>query len=149
MAGSHGGGSPHEHSRALRRSHLRIARPVTDVQRSTEMYRRGLGLKEIGRFEDHDGFDGVMLGAPGQGHHFEFTRSRRHPVTPAPTPEDLIVVYVPDRRDWEDACASMAGAGFVEVASFNPYWKTRGRTFEDHDRYRIVVCNEAWNAGEE
>ena len=29
------------------------------------MYCRGLGLQEIGRFENHDGFDGVMLGTQG------------------------------------------------------------------------------------
>jgi hypothetical protein len=26
-----------------------------------------------GRFEDHAGFDGVMLGEPGAPYHFEFT----------------------------------------------------------------------------
>ena len=56
--------------------HLRIARPVTELERSATMYCRGLGLKEVGRFEDHQGYDGVMLGAPGLPYHFEFTRSR-------------------------------------------------------------------------
>jgi hypothetical protein len=34
--------------------------------------------------EDHEGFDGVMLGTPGMPHHFEFTLSRTHPVVPCP-----------------------------------------------------------------
>jgi hypothetical protein len=111
------------------------------------MYRRGLGLEEIGRFVDHDGFDGVMLGVPGGDHHFEFTHSRRHGATPTPTPEDLIVFYLPGTSDWEAACAALVVAGFVEVASFNPYWDVRGRTFEDPDRYRVVLQNDAWIAG--
>ena len=111
------------------------------------MYRRGLGLEEIGRFEDHDGFDGVMLGVPGRGHHFEFTRSRRHAVTPAPTPEDLLVFYLPGASSCEAACGGMLASGFVEVAPFNPYWAARGRTFEDPDRYRVVLQNEAWIPG--
>ena len=124
--------------------HLRIARPVTELERSATMYCRGLGLKEVGRFEDHQGYDGVMLGAPGLPYHFEFTRSRRHRVLPAPTPEDLIVLYVPDFRSWKDTCRLMSDAGFVEVTPSNPYWQTRGRTFEDHDHYRVVICRDRW-----
>jgi hypothetical protein len=73
---------------------LRIARPVSELERSAAMYRTGLGLLEIGRFENHAGFDGVMLGRPGLPYHFEFTFCRAHPVVPSPTPEDLIVFYL-------------------------------------------------------
>ncbi len=118
---------------------LRIARPVSSLARSVAMYRNGLGLEELGRFEDHDGFDGVMLGHPGQDYHFEFTVCRLHTVTPAPTPEDLIVFYLPDPGAWQQACARMLEAGFVERKPFNPYWSQRGRTFQDPDGYRVVL----------
>ncbi len=124
--------------------HLRIARPVSDLARSVAMYRRGLGLRVLGHFEDHAGFDGVMLGASDAGHHFEFTHCRTHPVAPSPTPEDLVVFYVPDESAWQSTCAALLAAGFKQVASFNPYWETHGRTFEDHDGYRTVVQQAAW-----
>ena len=108
------------------------------------MYCQGLGLAEIGRFENHAGFDGVMLGKPGSDYHFEFTSLRTHPVQPNPTPEDLVVFYLPDRAEWEKTCATMLAAGFRAVASFNPYWQQRGRTFEDHDGYRVVLEQAAW-----
>lgn len=127
--------------------HLRIARPVSDLARSAALYRRGLGLVELGRFEEHDGFDGVMLGATGSDYHFELTFCRSHPVRPSPTPEDLVVLYLPDRAEWESTCRSMLDAGFKEVAPFNPYWAQRGRTFEDHDGYRVVLEQAAWNGG--
>ena len=111
------------------------------------MYRHGLGLVELGRFENHDGFDGVMLGRPGWDCHFEFTYCRSHPVAPTPTPEDLVVFYVPDRGGWEAACGAMRKAGFEEVTPFNPYWKSQGRTFRDPDGYRIVLQQAAWEAG--
>lgn len=125
-------------------AHLRIARPVGTLARSVTMYRAGLGLLEIGRFEDHDGFDGVMLGRPGLDYHFEFTFCRTDPVAPAPTPEDLIVFYLPDADAWRKTCARMREAGFVEVAPFNPYWQQRGRTFEDPDGYRVVLEQAEW-----
>jgi catechol 2,3-dioxygenase-like lactoylglutathione lyase family enzyme len=125
-------------------AHLRIARPVSSLTRSVAMYRAGLGLQEIGRFENHDGFDGVMLGYPGLDYHFELTYCRAHPVAPAPTPEDLIVFYLPDAAAWRETCARMRNAGFVEVASFNPYWQQRGRTFQDPDGYRVVLEQAGW-----
>ena len=125
-------------------AHLRIARPVTVLERSVAMYRAGLDLVELGRFENHDGFDGVMLGKHGMGWHFEFTHCRTHPVTPSPTPEDLTVFYVPRPADWRKACAAMADAGFVEVEAFNPYWRERGRTFRDPDGYRVVLQQARW-----
>ena len=125
--------------------HLRIARPVSNLEKSVQMYCKGFGLVEVGRFADHQGFDGVMLGRVGASYHFEFTFCRVHPVIPAPTPEDLIVFYLPDTSEWESACRSAVDAGFVEVRSFNPYWDQLGRTFEDHDGYRVVLQHAAWS----
>ena len=124
--------------------HLRIARPVSDIARSRDMYVRGLGLKVVGSFEGHEGFDGVMLGSPDAGYHFEFTHSRAHPVRPAPTVEDLAVFYLPSESEWSAACANMEAAGFKRVTSYNPYWEKNGRTFEDPDRYRVVLQHAGW-----
>jgi hypothetical protein len=110
------------------------------------MYCAGLGLRVLGSFEDHGGFDGVMLGGAGLSYHFEFTHSRTHPVWPSPTAEDLAVFYIADQAEWQAACASMLSAGFVRVTSFNPYWEVRGQTFEDHDRYRVVLQNAEWES---
>ncbi|MBX9916425.1 MAG: VOC family protein [Nitrosomonas sp.] len=124
--------------------HLRITRPVSSLERSVALYRNGLGLEEIGRFEDHEGFDGVMLGKSGLDYHLEFTYCRTHPVNPAPAPEDLLVFYLPEIDEWRETCLRMLAAGFIEVASFNPYWQYHGRTFADPDGYRIVLQQAAW-----
>jgi catechol 2,3-dioxygenase-like lactoylglutathione lyase family enzyme len=125
--------------------HLRIAKPVRNLAATQAMYCHGLGLRVVGSFENHQGFDGVMLGTVGGAYHFEFTRCRGHPVTPAPTAEDLAVFYIPALPDWREACANMLAAGFRLVASFNPYWDAKGRTYEDPDGYRIVLQNAAWS----
>jgi hypothetical protein len=109
------------------------------------MYCRGLGLRVVGSFEDHRGFDGVMLGLAGSNYHFEFTRCREHPVVPASSVEDLLVFYLPDTAQWQRTCADMLAAGFARVESFNPYWEARGHTFEDLDGYRIVLQNTGWS----
>ncbi|MCA9751875.1 MAG: VOC family protein [Gemmatimonadetes bacterium] len=124
--------------------HVRVARPVGDLDRSVRMYVEGLGLRILGSFRDHEGFDGTMLGAPGAGLHFEFTSCPAHPVRPSPTPEDLVVFYLPDAVEWGAGCEAMRKAGFREVDAFNPYWNVRGRTFADPDGYRVVLQNSAW-----
>jgi rhodanese-related sulfurtransferase len=109
------------------------------------MYRDGFGWRILGEFVDHDGFDGAMLGHAESGYHFEFTTKRVGHVAPAPTAEDLVVLYMPNGVEWQRACESLVLAGFVEVAPFNPYWAAHGKTFEDPDGYRVVLENSSWS----
>lgn len=125
---------------------LRIARATDDLVALLAFYRDGLGLNVLFRFDDHDGFDGVMLGREGAPYHFEFTRARGHMAGKAPTKDSLLVFYLPDAREWEAAVARMKAAGFSPVHSFNPYWDRDGITFEDPDGYRIVFQKTAWQA---
>src|SRR5690606_7084327 len=112
--------------------------------RSATMYCAGLRLEVISKFENHAGVDGVMVGRPGGGYHLEFTHSVAHDVRPTPTPEDLLVCYIPDPVEWDRTCHDMIAAGFTQVTSLNPYWERRGRTFVDPDGYRTVLERAEW-----
>ena len=125
-------------------SHMRIARPVTDLEKTCRMYCQGLGLQKIADFSDHQGFSGVMVGSEQFSWHLEFTLCHHHPVAPSPTDDDLLVLYYPDSTAWRQVCANMEAAGFSAVASFNPYWDINGRTFRDSDGYRVVLQNQTW-----
>ncbi|GFZ43361.1 hypothetical protein JCM24511_01081 [Saitozyma sp. JCM 24511] len=126
--------------------HLRVARPVTDLALSSKQYTSGLGLSVLFSFSEHAGFSGIMLGHPtsSAGWHLELTVCHAHAVKPHPTPEDLLVLYLPDRTGWAARCAEMESAGWKRVESYNPYWDDRGRTFEDRDGYRVVIANMGW-----
>jgi prolyl oligopeptidase len=108
------------------------------------MYAKGLGFTVLAQFEDHRGFDGVILGHRKQPYHIEFTSQRGHKVGEAPTRNHLLVFYIPDRGKWEAGCAQMISAGFREAPSYNPFWDLQGRTFEDIDGYRVALQNAAW-----
>jgi catechol 2,3-dioxygenase-like lactoylglutathione lyase family enzyme len=123
---------------------LRIARPSDDLDALLPFYRDGLGMEILFRFEDHDGFDGVMLGGNGAPWHLEFTRAHGHRAGKAPTQDNLLVFYIPDDAIHAAAVARMRAAGFAPVRSFNPYWDENGVTFEDPDGYRIVLQRAAW-----
>ena len=117
---------------------LRVARPTDHLDEVVRFYTDGVGLARLGAFEDHDGFDGVMLGVPGAAYHLEFTRKRGHVAGRAPTGDNLLVFYLPDGQQWQDAVNRMISAGYEPRASCNPYWDRAGRTFEDPDGYRVV-----------
>lgn len=123
---------------------LRVARPSDDLEELLRFYRDGLGFDLIGRFEDHEGFDGIILGRSGTPYHLEFTHARGHKVGKAPTQDNLLVFYIPDSDVWAAAVQRMKASGFMPVPAFNPYWDSEGRTFEDPDGYRVVLQRSAW-----
>jgi hypothetical protein len=125
---------------------LRVARPTDHLDGVVRFYMDGVGLARLGTFDDHDGFDGVMLGVPGAAYHLEFMRKRGHSVGRAPTGDNLLVFYLPDEPQWHEAINRMIGAGYEPVPSSNPYWDRAGRTFEDPDGYRVVLQNAPWSA---
>jgi len=122
---------------------LRVARPCDDLDRLLPFYVDGLGLDLLYRFNDHDGFDGMMIGEPGAPYHLEFTRAAGHTAGRAPTQDNLLVFYLPDGGAWRAAVDRMRAAGFAPVESFNPYWDRAGATFEDPDGYHVVLQNGA------
>ncbi|MEK6279194.1 MAG: VOC family protein [Acidobacteriota bacterium] len=125
----------------IHKAHLRIARATDHLSEVIRFYRDGLGFEIISSFEDHDGFDGVMLGHSGLPYHLEFTRQRGHQAGAATNQENLLVFYLPDRNEWQGAVDQMLAQGYESVSSYNPYWDVKGKTFEDADGYRIVLQN--------
>lgn len=123
---------------------LRVARPTNQLQRIAEIYMRGLGFEQLARFENHDGFDGIILGHPHAPYHLEFTHHRGTVVPGAPSQDHLLVFYLPDTEEWQQTCLQMEGAGFSPVSAYNPYWDVSGKTFEDPEGYRIVLQRAAW-----
>lgn len=122
---------------------VRIARPTDQLEEIKRFYHHGLGLPVIGRFggEGHAGYDGVMFGIPGFDYHLEFTQHEGGSSCPAPSLDNLLVFYMPDRGAIDRLAARMAELGYPEVEPENPYWAGRGVTIEDPDGWRVVLMN--------
>jgi len=93
------------------RTTLRVARATDHLDDVVRFYLVGLGLEKLGSFEDHEGFDGVIVGVSGAPYHLEFTHQRGHVVGGAPTKDNLLVFYLPDDGEWMSAVDRMAAAG--------------------------------------
>ena len=122
---------------------VRVARPTSRLAEVVRFYAEGIGLKRIGSFENHDGYSGVMLGLPGHDYHLEFTEHEEGSACPAPTRDNLLVFYLPDRTAIDRVVARLARMGYRDVPPENPYWARGGVTIEDPDGWRVVLMNTA------
>ena len=120
---------------------VRVARPTDRLAEVVRFYRDALGLPQLGSFEGHAGYDGVMIGLPGRDYHLEFTSHAGGSPCPAPTRDNLLVLYVEDAAALARVVERLAAHGHHPVEPENPYWAERGRTFEDPDGWRVVLMN--------
>ncbi len=118
---------------------VRIARPTDKLRSVLQFYEEGLGLPRIGEFQGHAGYSGVMLGLPGREYHLEFTEHEDGSPCPAPSKDNLLVLYLPDRLAIERITERLARMGYMPVPPENPYWHQHGTTVEDPDGWRVVL----------
>jgi len=119
---------------------VRIARPTDRLDDVVRFYRDGLWLPEINRFAGHAGYRGVILGLPGWRYHLEFTQHDHGSPGPAPSRDNLLVLYLGDLTQVGQVASRLASLGHLSVAAENPYWSDNGAvTVEDPDGWRVVL----------
>jgi predicted enzyme related to lactoylglutathione lyase len=62
---------------------------------------------------------------------------------PAPTEEDLLVLYLGQPAD-DKLVARLVGSGGQVVSARNHYWGRWGVTIADPDGYRLVLSHRTW-----
>ncbi|KAL1966229.1 hypothetical protein VTN77DRAFT_4781 [Rasamsonia byssochlamydoides] len=141
-------------------SHLRLARPSRDLAAAERFYVNGLGLKVLFRKSPstsiptsaaktqglspghgHKEDDLLMLGWPGAAWHLELVHDDT--ISPSPTEEDLLVLYVDGPID-PVVIKRLLAAGGTRVTARNPYWEQWGVTVADPDGYRVVISQRGW-----
>jgi catechol 2,3-dioxygenase-like lactoylglutathione lyase family enzyme len=124
---------------------IRVARPTNNLEAIIEFYTAGLGLIILSRFEDHNGYNGVMLGQTGEQYHLEFTYGKNQPDIKPPTKDNLLVFYFPDDRLLTLIKRRIEKLGYKLVSPENPYWNDKSFTFEDPDGWRVILYNGSFN----
>lgn len=119
---------------------VRFARPTDRLNEVVHFYRDGLGLPELFRFEEHAGYDGIILGLPDAEYHLEFTTHVDGSPCPAPTHDNLLVFYFDRADDVRSIAARLSEFGHSPVEAENPYWSASGAvTVADPDGWRVVL----------
>ncbi len=123
----------------MRATQYRFARPTLRLKELVQFYTEVLGLKKIGEFIGHDGYDGVMIGLPGSEHHLEFTQHESGGPLPAPTAEHLLVFYFDDPAEYRLANDRLEQHGYSPIKPENPYWEGKSKSYQDPDGWGIVL----------
>lgn len=84
-----------------------------------------------------------MLGWSGAAWHLELVSDPDGQMPPAPTEEDLLVLYL-GQPAGDRLIARLAAAGGRLVPARNPYWDRWGATIADPDGYRLVLSHRSW-----
>lgn len=78
----------------------------------------------------------------------ENLRKRNQAPCPAPTKDNLLVFYIPEKEAVEAIVARLAQLGFPVVEAENHYWAQHETTIEDPDGWRIVLQNTRGPGGQ-
>ncbi|MFI2476265.1 VOC family protein [Nocardia xishanensis] len=125
---------------SLRVAQVRVARPTNRLDEVVRFYVDGLGLRELYRFENHAGYDGVMLGLPGVDYHLEFTSHVNGSLCATPSSEHLLVLYFEGQTQMYDAARRLGEFGVEPVSVENPYWADNGGlAFPDPDGWLVML----------
>ncbi|MEU1398363.1 VOC family protein [Micromonospora zamorensis] len=124
---------------------VRLARPSRDLAAAERFYVYGLGFDVLYRAaaESPDEHDLIMLGWPRASWHLELVGGPHLKVSPSPTTEDLLVLYLSAPVD-DSLVARLENAGGRRIAQ-NAYWDRWGATVEDPDGYRLVLSSRTWS----
>ncbi len=128
---------------SLDAAHLRIARPTNHTDAVVRFWVDGVGMELYGRKPGDGGtFEELaFVGWPAAAWHLELVRDSA--VRPAPTAEDLLVLYLDEPFDPE-LLARIEAAGGVRTPSRNDWWDQGGVTFADPDGYLLVLTSRSW-----
>jgi len=122
---------------------VRIARQTDKLREVVKFYTEGLGLRQIGNFENHNGYDGVMIGLPGIDYHLEFISYQAGSPGKAPSNENLLVLYFENISIVEKLANKLINMGYQIVEPENPYWINISKTIADPDGWRVVLVSNS------
>lgn len=121
---------------------IRIARPTDKLDDVVQFYSEGIGLKILASFQDGgDAYRGYILGLPGREVHLEFRCRAEGSPCPAPSRDNVLVLYMPDRAAILRMVNRLSERGHEPLPPENPYWAEKGVTFEYPDGWRALLMN--------
>lgn len=121
---------------------MRVAHPTNDIERAVNFWSHVIGFEILSRFENHDGYDGAILGFPDTQWELEVTRHSSGLPRPTPTDEDIIALYL-DRDEANEIIDRLRLAGHPQMKHPNPYWQAMGASAHtDPDGYTLIIYPE-------
>ena len=117
---------------------FRCARHTQKIESLIYFYTSVLNFEILGKFKNHNGYDGVFLGLPNQDWHLEFTYSN-HKANHHSDIDDLIVFYLDSEEEIKTIIDRAQQADILPITSQNPYWNVNGIELTDLDGFGVIL----------
>src|SRR5690606_27090082 len=95
-------------------------------------------LEILGKFQNHNKYDGVFLGFSDSDWHLEFTVSDENPIH-QPDEDDLLVFYFEDEMKLNYTKSNLIRNNYQQLEAKNSYWNENGFLFSDPDGFGIIL----------
>ncbi|KIA88564.1 Glyoxalase/Bleomycin resistance protein/Dioxygenase superfamily protein [Kaistella jeonii] len=120
---------------------FRYARHTQNIESVIDFYTSVLSFDILGRFNAHDGYDGVFLGFEGENWHLEFTQNSEKPQSKFDE-DDALVFYPENQKDVDEILENLKTLKIPLIETKNPYWNNKAFCFEDCDHYKVIISTE-------
>lgn len=120
---------------------FRYARHTKKLESLVYFYTSVLNFKILGKFENHEGYDGVFLGKKDLNWHIEFTQNQEVPHQ-VYGEDDALVFYPESQKDFDEILLNLNKFEIPVLEPKNPYWRENGICFEDCDHFKIIVSRQ-------
>ena len=120
---------------------FRYARHTQKIESLIYFYTSVSNFEILGKFENHDGYDGVFLGIKGENWHLEFTQNEEKPQSHFDE-DDALVFYPKTQESYDEILDNLKKFEVPLLEPKNPYWRDKGVCFEDCDHYKIIISKE-------
>lgn len=117
---------------------LRIARHTNKIEELKIFYTEIIGLKILGDFQNHNGYDGVFVGKEKLNWHLEFTTSSDK-TNQKIDDDDLIVFYPESESEYQNIILRIKAREIRILNAKNPYWNQNGILIKDPDGFGIII----------
>lgn len=119
---------------------FRFARHTNDLGKIKSFYIDILGFELLGKFENHNNYDGVFIGKANENWHLEFTKSDEVVLFNF-NEDDILVFYPQDKIEYETIINKIQSQNIEFIKAKNPYWNENGKMILDPDGYRIIISD--------
>jgi YycE-like N-terminal domain/YycE-like C-terminal domain len=117
---------------------FRIARHTNNLDEIKVFYTEVIGLNFLGKFENHNNYNGIFLGKEGLDWHLEFTESKDK-VVHVFDDDDCLVFYPSTKQEYDEVTTRINLNKIEKISAKNPYWNTNGIIISDPDGCQIII----------
>lgn len=126
---------------------FRYARHTEHIDKLKEFYTKILQLEIIEYFENHEGYDGIILGKKQAEWRLEFTSSEDVPLHSFDE-DDALVFFPTTVSAYNGIMKNIQDNHLTIYQAKNPYWNSNGIVIQDPDGCYVVISAQKFNKKE-